>query len=91
MQEWHDSNLVWNETEYGQVKDIRRELQTKVREDFTIRAISWLKAPTSVFTFKTLLRHYAKQEPKHGIRCLQESMQNKSPVPYDFRVGVASQ
>jgi len=21
--EWHDSNLVWNETEYGQVKDIR--------------------------------------------------------------------
>ena len=23
--------------------------------------ISWLKAPTSAFTFKTLLRHYAKQ------------------------------
>merc|ERR1719340_86842 len=21
--EWHDSNLIWNETEYGQVKDIR--------------------------------------------------------------------
>ena len=34
--------------------------------DFTItekaptRALSWLKAPTSAFTFKTLLRHYAK-------------------------------
>ena len=25
------------------------------------RAFSWLKAPTGVFTFKTLLRHYAKQ------------------------------
>ena len=43
------------------------ELQTKVREDFTImekaptRAFSWLKAPTSAFTLKTLLRHYAKR------------------------------
>ena len=25
------------------------------------RASYWLKAPTSTFTFKTLLRHYAKQ------------------------------
>ena len=25
------------------------------------KAFSWLKAPTSGFTFKTLLRHYAKQ------------------------------
>ena len=25
------------------------------------RAFSWLKAPTSAFTFKTLLRHYANQ------------------------------
>ena len=25
------------------------------------RAFSWLKTPTSAFTFKTLLRHYAKQ------------------------------
>ena len=35
----------------------------KVREDFTImeKAFSWLKAPTSTFTFKTLLRHYAEQ------------------------------
>ena len=42
------------------------ELQIKVHEDFTItekaptRAFSWLKAPTSAFTFKALLRHYAK-------------------------------
>ena len=33
------------------------ELQTTVREDFTITE----KAPTSAFTFKILLRHYAKQ------------------------------
>ena len=38
------------------------EVQTKVREDFTITekahtwAFSWLKAPTSTFTFKTLNR-----------------------------------
>ena len=43
------------------------ELQTKVREDFTIaenaltRAFSWLKAPTSAVTFKTLFIHYFKQ------------------------------
>ena len=30
------------------------------------RAFSWLKAPTSAFTFETLLRHYAKQAPKNG-------------------------
>ena len=47
------------------------ELQTEVREDFTItekapnRAFSWLKAPTSAFTFKTLLRHYAKRMLTH--------------------------
>ena len=28
---------------------------------FFARAFSWLKAPTNYFTFKTLLRHYAKQ------------------------------
>ena len=43
------------------------EVHPKVLKDFTItekaptRAFSWFKAPTSAFTFKTLLRHYAKQ------------------------------
>ena len=32
-----------------------------VTEKAPTRAFSWLKAPTSTFTFKTLLRHYAKQ------------------------------
>ena len=44
----------------------------KVREDFTItekapiRAFSQLKAPSSAFKFKTLLRHSAKQGLPHG-------------------------
>ena len=50
------------------------ELQTKVREDFTItekastRAYSWLKAPlsTSALSFKTLLRHYATPALTHS-------------------------
>ena len=32
-----------------------------ITEKTPTRAFSWLKAPTSAFTFKTLLRHYAKQ------------------------------
>ena len=38
----------------------------RITEKAPTRAISWLKVPTSTFTFKTLLRHYAKQAPKHG-------------------------
>ena len=60
------------------------ELQTKVREDFRImekaptRAFSWLKAATTAFTFKTLLRHYANYQ---NDRRLLESMLTKLPVP----------
>ena len=32
-----------------------------ITEKAPTRAFSWLKAPTSAFIFKTLLRHYAKQ------------------------------
>ena len=32
-----------------------------IMEKAPTRAFSWLKAPTRAFTFKTLLRHYAKQ------------------------------
>ena len=32
-----------------------------ITEKAPTRAFSWLKAPTSTFTFKTLLRHYANQ------------------------------
>ena len=32
-----------------------------ITEKAPTRAFSWLKAPTSAFTFKTLLRHYANQ------------------------------
>ena len=51
-------------------------LQTKVPEGYAkfynlgegpicIRAFSWLKAPTIAFTFKTLLRYYAKRMLTH--------------------------
>ena len=32
-----------------------------ITEKAPTRAFSWLKAPTSAFTFKTLLRHYAER------------------------------
>ena len=35
--------------------------QSRRRPQAPTRAFSWLKAPTSTFTFKTLLRHYAKR------------------------------
>ena len=47
----------------GLVTRASNEGYPKAREDFTITekaptgAFSWLKVPTSAFTFKTLLRH----------------------------------
>ena len=41
-----------------QMKAIRRFVIT---EKALTRAFSWLKAATTAFTFKTLLRHYAKR------------------------------
>ena len=41
-------------------RSIRRFVITEKAPTST-RAFSWLKAPTSAFTFKTLLRHCAKQ------------------------------
>ena len=37
-----------------------------ITEKAPTRAFSWLKAATTAFTFKTLLRHYAKQALTHG-------------------------
>ena len=37
-----------------------------ITETGPTRAFSWLKAPTSAFTFKTILRHYAEQALTHG-------------------------
>ena len=53
----------------GEIDIPTLELQTILRQSFTIpekapiRAFSWLKAPISVFTFETLIRHYATQCP----------------------------
>ena len=45
------------------ISSIRRLIIT---EKAPTRAFSWLKVLTSAFTFKTLLRHYAKQALTHG-------------------------
>ena len=39
---------------------------TITKEKAPSRAFSWLKAATTAFTFKTLLRHYAKKALPHG-------------------------
>ena len=39
----------------------RTILRFAITEKAPTRAFSWLKAATTAFTFKTLLRHYAKQ------------------------------
>ena len=49
--------LVWVAASASK-SSIRRFVIT---EKAPTRAFAWLKAPTSAFTFKTLLRHYAKQ------------------------------
>ena len=48
---------IWISTSASK-SSIRRFVMT---EKAPTRAYSWLKAPTSAFTFETLLRHYAKQ------------------------------
>ena len=40
---------------------ITEKAPTFNQEKAPTRVFSWLKAPTSAFTFKTLLRHYAKR------------------------------
>ena len=51
------------------------ELQTKVHEDFTIRAFYWLKVPrynTGTFTLKTLLRQAKRQGHLKTVSRLRE-------------------
>ena len=44
-----------------EVSAVKRSIGCTITEKAPTRAFSWLKAPTSAFTFKTLLRHYANQ------------------------------
>ena len=52
------NNYVINETISASKSFIRRFVIT---EKAPTRAFSWLKAATTAFTFKTLLRHYAER------------------------------
>ena len=74
------------------------QLQTKVREDFTIKekvptgAFSWLKAPTSAsFMFKTLFRPWnnATEVPRLNLASLtipghREEWEGSSHIRYKF-------
>ena len=67
---WNIYNLNFSHIEVGSVSAV---LQTVNRWSCTkdpppARSFSWLKVPASAFTFKTLLRHYAKHTltPRHG-------------------------
>ena len=65
------SKLFWESILYEATPRLSHvpllEIQTKairkllITEKAPSRAFSWLKAATTAFTFKTLLRHYAKQ------------------------------
>ena len=56
-EDWHDSGARSTAGVCCQVR-LTIELQKKVHAE---------KAPTSAFTFKELLRHYAKWEPSRGL------------------------
>ena len=67
-----------------------------ITEKAPTRAFSWLKAATTAFTFKTLLRHYAKRAltprslnvqlgPRRNYHKAL-TMLTKPPVPYDLCV-----
>ena len=47
-------------------RDANDPLVFTITEEAPTRAFSWLKAPNNAFTFKTLLRHYAKWALTHG-------------------------
>ena len=59
-QEWEvgGGRGAWNVVTSASERSIRRFVIT---EKAPTRAFSWLKAVTTAFTFKTLLRHYAKR------------------------------
>ena len=55
--------LCWCECSSASKRSIRRFVIT---EKAPTRAFSWLKAATTALTYKTLLRHYAKQMLTHN-------------------------
>ena len=56
------STMIWlRENDNKIVPQIGYRWSCTITEKAPTRAFSWLKAPTSAFTFKTLLRHNAKQ------------------------------
>ena len=56
-----EGDVAWG----NQISAVKRSIGSTtgctITEKAPTRAFSWLKVPTSAFTFKTLLRHYAKR------------------------------
>ena len=109
LQKIHDDSVIVLESQWRQQVQLTHYLlvfQTNAIQRFVItekaptRAFSWLKAATTAFTFKTLLRHYAKraltprslkvklgpQRNYHKGRAAirHYANQRNPPVPYDF-------
>ena len=59
VQSIHHGSMAWFVSSAAN-RSIGSTTGCTITEKAPTRAFSWLKAPTSAFTFKTLLRHYAK-------------------------------
>ena len=53
--------LMCSSSDSLSVRASNEPLFAKIMGKAPTRVFSWLKAPTTAFTFKTLLRHYAKR------------------------------
>ena len=60
---------------------INRYSCTITKKDPT-RAFSWLKAPSSAFTFKTLLRHYANRALTPSLMKIASASQFHVYIPW---------
>ena len=74
------------ESYYGLYRASNNPSVFTITEKAPTRPFSWLKAPSSAFTFKTLFRHYAKQtltlrslNVKLGSR--RKSHKGRPPIP----------
>ena len=54
-------NVIFSKCSSATNRSIGSTTGCTITEKAPTRALSWLKAATTAFTFKTLLRHYAKR------------------------------
>ena len=66
MEQWN--TYLLGDEDYGASVNSSNKISCAITEKAPTWAFSWLKVPTSAFTFKTLLRHYTKQTGR-GLHC----------------------